>query len=137
MRILAASAVIVDDSDRVLLVLRANEPDASCWTVPGGRVEKDESLATAVVREVMEETGLTVDVQRELGTLEVPTGSGGTYEIHDFLASVVSGTVTPGDDAVDARWFTQEEMQRLPLTPDLLGYLIRYGVFRRGGNPGT
>lgn len=137
MRILAASAVIVDDSDRVLLVLRANEPDAGCWTVPGGRVEKDESLANAVVREVMEETGLTVDVQRELGTLEVPTGSGGTYEIHDFLASVGSGTVTPGDDAVDAKWFTREEMQRVPLTPDLLGYLIRYGVFRRGDNPGT
>jgi 8-oxo-dGTP diphosphatase len=137
MKILAASGVIVDDSGRVLLVLRANEPDAGCWTIPGGRVEADESLATTVAREVLEETGLAVHVHRELGTLEVPTGSGGTYEIHDFLATVVSGTLTPGDDAVDARWFTREEMQRLALTPDLLGYLTRYGVFAGGNDPRT
>lgn len=42
--ILAASAVIRDESSRILLVQRANPPDMGCWTLPGGRVDTGETL---------------------------------------------------------------------------------------------
>lgn len=127
-RILAASAVVSDDAGRLLLVLRSNEPEAGRWTVPGGRVEPGESLEDAVVREVWEETGLTVRVDHELGTLDLANGPHDTYEIHDFLVHVVSGEVLAGDDAADARWFERDELEQLPLTQDLLAYLARYGA---------
>ncbi|MHB1912084.1 MAG: NUDIX domain-containing protein, partial [Acidimicrobiales bacterium] len=52
-------AVVVDD-DRLLLIRRGHGPAAGEWSVPGGRVEAGETLAEAVVREVLEETGLEI-----------------------------------------------------------------------------
>jgi 8-oxo-dGTP diphosphatase len=107
MRRLAASAVVVDSAGRVLLVRREHEPEAGCWTFPGGRVEPSESLRDAAAREVLEETGLVVSVEHGLGRLDLPSGSGDVYEIHDFLAFVVSGDPAAGDDASDVGWFSR------------------------------
>ena len=59
--IVGVGAVIVDRG-RVVLVKRAHEPLKGEWSLPGGSVEVGETLAEAVVREVFEETGLTVSV---------------------------------------------------------------------------
>jgi len=127
--ILAASAVVHDDEGRILLIQRANPPDQGCWTLPGGRVEPGETLEQASIREVEEETGLTIRIIREVGELEVPTGDGGVYEIHDFLAECVQGTAVASDDASAIGWFRKAELSEMPLTPDLLLYLERYGVY--------
>jgi len=126
-RTLAASAVVKNAEGQVLLVLRANEPDAGCWTIPGGHVEPGETLEDAAVREAFEETGLRVAVEHEVGTLDLANGPDEVYEIHDFLAHVVSGDVVAGDDAADVGWFGREELEGMPLTHDLLGYLTKYG----------
>lgn len=126
--ILAAAGVIIDDQGRLLLILRAKEPEAGRWTVPGGRVEPGESLREAAVREVREETGIDVVINREVWSLTVPARPGATYEIHDFLGAPVGGVLVAGDDAADARWFTASEMTTVPLTHDLLGYLQRAGL---------
>ena len=68
-------------------MLRANEPDAGCWTIPGGHVEPGETLEDAAVREAFEETGLRVAVEHEVGTLDLANGPDEVYEIHDFLGS--------------------------------------------------
>ncbi|MFS2041695.1 NUDIX hydrolase [Agrobacterium tumefaciens] len=126
---LAASAVIFDGQKRILLVQRANPPDEGCWTLPGGRVDPGETLELAATREVFEETGLVVRIMRELGKLHVPDGKGGIYEIHDFLAEKISGEASAGDDAAAIGWFRNDELSKLPLTPDLLHYLNLYGVY--------
>ena len=126
---LAAAAVVRDDAGRFLLVLRAEPPEAGRWSVPGGKVAAGETFAAAAAREVREETGVTVRIDRELGTLDRPDGRGGIYEIHDFAATWVSGDIVAADDAADARWFTADELAALPLTRDLIGALIRYGVY--------
>lgn len=128
MRSLAASAVVKNAHGQLLLVLRSHEPEAGCWTVPGGRVEPGESLEAAAVREVFEETGLCILIEREMWSLELANGPDEVYEIHDFLAHVVGGDLVAGDDAADVGWFARWEMEGLPLTHDLLGYLTRYGV---------
>ena len=127
-RIPAAGAVITDAAGRVLLVLRGHEPHAGRWSIPGGHVEPGETPAQAAAREVLEETGLTVRILRELGVVELRWGGGVVFEAHDFLAEVVSGELRAADDAADAAWFTPGELATLPLTDDLLDWLRRFGV---------
>ena len=55
-------AVIVDGAARVLLVKRRFEPLAGQWSLPGGMLELGESLEAGLAREMLEETGLHVDV---------------------------------------------------------------------------
>jgi len=124
----AASAVVTDGRGRILLVLRANEPQAGRWAVPGGRVELGETLREAAAREVHEETGITVQVGRELGILHVPFPPHAAYEIHDFAATLVAGEATAGDDAADVCWAGAGELAALPLTRGLLERLAGYGL---------
>ncbi len=126
--VLAASAVITDAEGRVLLVKRGKEPQKGRWSVPGGSVEPGETLEAAAAREALEETGLVVSIGPELWALTTPTVDGRMFEIHDFAATVVSGELTAGDDADDARWIRPEELKDLVLTVDLAAYLRRAGI---------
>lgn len=71
--ILAVSGVVLDDQGRVLLVRRVRDPEAGCWTVPGGRVKTGESLEQAAAREVLEETGIRVVIKQEMRSLRQAT----------------------------------------------------------------
>ena len=60
---LAAYGLLTTDDGQILLTWFNGDTRAEpCWTMPGGGVEFDESIRDAVVREVLEETGYTVDV---------------------------------------------------------------------------
>lgn len=126
--VLAAGAVITDAQGRVLLVLRGHDPQKGRWSIPGGSVEPGETLAEAAQREVLEETGLHVQVGEELWSLRLPAGDGRIFEVHDFAATVNGGALAPGDDADDARWVAPAELGTLPLTVDLADYLRRAGI---------
>lgn len=126
--VLAASAVICDPDGRVLLIKRGQDPGKGLWSVPGGSVDPGETLAEAAAREALEETGLEVSIGRELWNLRIPTGDGRIYEIHDFEAAVLGGTLTAGDDAEEARWVTPDELDQLPLTDNLATYLRDAGL---------
>ncbi|WOC14454.1 NUDIX hydrolase [Gordonia sp. MP11Mi] len=130
-RVLAASAVIVDDAGRVLLVQRGHEPEKGRWSVPGGHVEDGETFAQAARREALEETGLDVEIGIELWSVEVPYGEFGVFEIHDFSATVLGGSLQAGDDADAVRWCTDDDLDSLPLTKGLAGHLRRAGVMSR------
>ncbi len=60
LRVPCVGAIITDPAGRLLLIKRGHEPEAGRWSVPGGRIEPGESDEQALVREVREETGLTV-----------------------------------------------------------------------------
>ncbi|WP_430646685.1 NUDIX hydrolase [Agromyces sp. GXS1127] len=124
----AAGAVITDAEGRVLLVRRGAPPQRGRWSVPGGQLEPGETFADGAAREVLEETGLRVDVGRELWSLRMPTGDGREFEIRDFAATVLGGALAAADDAADARWFSPAELQRLRVTTQLLEHLRRAGV---------
>ena len=119
--IACVGAVAFDDSGRLLLVKRANPPAQGLWSIPGGRVEPGESAEIAVVREVLEETGLEVMIVREVGTVYRDAPSGGRYVIRDFLVELAAGAVpVAGDDATDARFFTVADLVPDELSPGLL-----------------
>ena len=113
-----------DGSGRLLLVRRAHEPAIGKWSLPGGRIEPDETPAQAAAREVREETGLEVEIGELLQTVDIWGG----YRVHDFAATVVGGRLCAGDDASDVRWCTPEDVTLLDLSTGLLEELRRMGA---------
>lgn len=124
---LAAYAVIVDDRDQVLLALW-NEPTAPLWTLPGGGVELDETVEQGVVREVREETGYDVELDRLLGVQTHVIGVAHRNIETDrplkavrvvFAARVVGGELRKelGGTTDEARWFPLSEFSSLPRVP--------------------
>jgi 8-oxo-dGTP diphosphatase len=123
-----AGAIIRDPHGRLLLIRRGREPGLGLWSLPGGRVEHGETPAEAAVREVREETGLEVEPGPLIGSVDRPGPAGTTYRIDDYACTVISGDLTPGDDAADARWCTDADLRCLPLTHGLLAALTHWQV---------
>jgi ADP-ribose pyrophosphatase YjhB (NUDIX family) len=123
-----AGGIVHDAALRLLLIRRGREPSAGTWSVPGGRCLPGESPAAACVREVQEETGLTVEVVRLAGRVERAAPGGAVYVIDDFTCRVVGGELVAGDDAVDARWVTRAELAGLELAPGLHDALADWGL---------
>ena len=63
--------LVMDEADKILLLLRRNEPSVGQWWLPGGRVHFGETRAGAVVRKLKEECGLKANSTQELGTFDV------------------------------------------------------------------
>jgi 8-oxo-dGTP diphosphatase len=121
-------AVVTDGQGRLLMIKRGREPGAGLWSIPGGRIEPGESDAEALAREMLEETGLTVQVGRLLGRVRRPGLNGAVVDIRDYTATVIGGTLRPGDDAADARWVAAGEMDSLEITDGLIEALTDWGV---------
>jgi len=124
-------AVVTDSHGRLLLIKRGHAPDAGLWSLPGGRIEPGETDAEALVREMLEETGLTVEPGRLLGRVQRPGAGGDVIDIRDYAATVTGGTLRAGDDAADARWVTTGELTTLELTSGLAEILTDWGVLGR------
>jgi 8-oxo-dGTP diphosphatase len=118
---------IAIDGDRVLLVRRAGEPLAGQWSIPGGALEVGESLAEGVARELLEETGVAVEV---IGVVEVlnriqrlPDGRVKYhYVLIDYLCRPLPGSASPkpGSDASEARWVSRGDYAVYELRTDMI-----------------
>lgn len=118
--IVGVGAVILDGS-RVLLVKRAHAPLKGEWSLPGGAVELGETIEAAVAREVLEETGIVVDVGPIVEVLDrVQHTPDGRVEYHfviiDYLCAVRTGVAAHGSDAEDIRWVDISELAPLGVT---------------------
>jgi 8-oxo-dGTP diphosphatase len=126
--VVGVGGVAVQDGS-VLLVLRGTPPSQGLWSVPGGKVEWGESLSEAVRREVLEETGLEVDVGAVAGIVE-RVYEGFHYVIIDYFVRVVGGVLRPGGDVRDARWVPEDLIEALSLAPGVADALRDFGVLR-------
>jgi 8-oxo-dGTP diphosphatase len=125
-RVPCVGALVYDDRRRLLLVRRGRPPGVGLWSIPGGRVEPGETDEQAVIREIAEETGLTVEVGALVGTVERPGPAGQLYVIRDYAATIESGTLRPGDDADETRFADRATFDRLPLVDHLAETLARW-----------
>ena len=101
-----AAVIILDHAGRVLLGRRAIEPALGLWDLPGGFCDPDETPEACAVREVMEETGCTIRIERFLDHLIDVYGSGGDHTLNAvFTARIVTGEPTPADDVAELRWY--------------------------------
>lgn len=98
-----------DRNPRVLLIRRKHDPFASCWALPGGFVDMDESLEAAAARELFEETGVQAVDLRQLRTFGDPQRDprGRTISVV-YLAQVDADAVMAraADDAAAVGWFS-------------------------------
>lgn len=122
-----SGGIVRDDSGRLLLVRRGQEPARGLWSIPGGRVEGDESWQDAAIREVQEETGVSATPEAFAGFVLRESGSGSTYAIADFILRG-HGEPAAGDDAEAAMWCAPGEISRLETSPGLEGALRAWGV---------
>ncbi len=101
---LGAFAIIQDGEGRYLCSLRR---DMDLWNLPGGGVEHRETPWDAVVREVREETGLSVKVERLQG---IYAKEGVDTLVFSFVCSIVSGELVPTHEAREHRYFALDEL---------------------------
>lgn len=102
------AAIVFDiTGKKVLCTKRADLP---VWVLPGGGIDSGETPEEAVVREVFEETGLEVLVERRIGHY-LPYGFLFTDEVHLLECSVLSGTLTPSSETPELGFYP---LDRLP-----------------------
>ena len=129
-RVDCVGGIVKAPDGRLLLIQRGNEPARGCWSVPGGRVEEDETIIEAAYREILEETGVEVVVGELVGTVERDAPDGTVYVIYDFECTPVGPLdAVAGDDADDVGWFTPDEVRALNCSPGLVEAFVEWRVF--------
>lgn len=106
----ATCLVTIDERRRLLLVKRNVNPKKGFWCLPGGFMELGESPEEAGLRELHEETGLFGKIDMLLGVTTNDSKNYGTVFIAGFLVKAFKGSIAPGDDAEDVKWFNYSEL---------------------------
>jgi len=127
----------VIENGRALLIKRGSEPLLGQWSIPGGTLEIGESLQEGVARELLEETGLEVEVLDMIEVfdrifIEPEDGGGGNkrrpkyhYVIVDYLCEKRGGVAQAGSDVTDLVYATEDELENFHLTPTAMRVLRR------------
>jgi len=119
--IVGVGAVIMDGS-RVVLVKRRYEPLAGQWSLPGGRLELGETLEAGLAREMLEETGLVVEVGPVVDVfdrilLDPERRVRYHYVLIDYLCRPIGGALAHGSDVAAAELVDPGDLERFRLTP--------------------
>ena len=112
-----AVAVMVIRGHEILMIKRGKEPRKGTWTVPGGSIELGETMSMAAEREVMEETGISIEPGKAFTAIDaIYHDSSGGLQFHYIIiyiaATYLSGQAAAGDDAAEVRWVDFETIQR-------------------------
>lgn len=120
-------AVAIDDG-RLLLIRRAQPPGLGRWSVPGGRVEPGETIQEAVVRELLEETGVEGVCMGLIGVAE-SIDDDHHHVILDYAVEVLApAPPSAASDASEAKWVALSDVAELDLVVGLAEFLHEHGV---------
>ena len=127
--IVGVGAVIVDEG-KVLLVKRKYEPLKGQWSLPGGMVEIGETLETALTREMLEETGLRVDVGPVIEVFDrIMRDEERRVRYHfvliDYLCWPAGGALQAGSDVEEAIWADAALLAEYALTEKAMSVIER------------
>ncbi len=101
-----AAIALVKDPIKENSFLWVKRHDVPVWVLPGGGIDEGESPETAVTREVLEESGLVVKIERKTAHYS-PTGNW-TRDTHVFLCDVLSGHLNGSEESVEVAFFDAE-----------------------------
>lgn len=107
--------VIANNKGDILLVKRAFEPGKGAWDVPGGFIQPQESIDASVKRELKEELGIDACISRFIGIYTDTYLFDGVINYTMCImvvADIVSGNITPADDAESYAYFPKSEILR-------------------------
>lgn len=105
-----AAGVLVEQDGRVLLVRRRYEPRAGAWCIPAGFMEAGETPEQSAGRELLEETGLVVQLTRLFGVYAGFDDPRVRAVLILYTGVVTGGALLPGDDAIEAEWFALDAL---------------------------
>lgn len=113
------------------MVKRAMPPDLGLWAFPGGRVEVGETTQEAAVREVKEEVGLDVRIERVFDVVtylpgDLEGGTWGQVVIVDYLARPERGKVKLNSESSSYLWATPRQILALPTTKQMKSVAAKY-----------
>lgn len=121
--VVAVTAFVRDDQDRVLLICRT---DNGLWALPGGAQDFGEYIAETAVRETKEETGVDIEVT---GVVGIYTNPNHVIEYSDgevrqqfsicFRGRYLGGEPTPSDESSEVRWVGRDDLDALPIHPSM------------------
>ncbi|PSL06750.1 NUDIX domain-containing protein [Haloactinopolyspora alba] len=119
--VVAASAAVRDQTDRLLLVQRA---DSGQWALPGGGMEPGETVAACAVREVREETGIDIEITRLVGIYSDPNHviAYDDGEVRQQFSVCFAGRLLGGElhrsiESTSVAFVDAAGLERLPIHP--------------------
>nr|WP_318539555.1 NUDIX domain-containing protein [Terribacillus saccharophilus] len=104
--IVSAAAIVQNEHGDILLIKGPRRG----WEMPGGQVEEGESLADAAVREVMEESGIEIEVTKLCGIYQ-NTESSICNTL--FLGKPIGGVCTPSEESLEVGYFPLEQVKEM------------------------
>lgn len=114
------SAVLFDEKREKILLTRRS--DNGRWCLPGGQMERGESLAETCIREVEEETGLQVQIKRLIGVYSTPHrlleyADGNRYQLVScsFEVELLGGTLTLSDETIEFGYFSTAAISHMDI----------------------
>jgi 8-oxo-dGTP diphosphatase len=127
--VVGVGALILQEG-KILLEKRKNQPAKGKWSIPGGVVEVGEPLEEAVIRETLEETGLTVEEPRLVDVVyQVDRDEDGKVKYHfviiDYLVKVKNGESAAASDAEELRWVALGEVETYDLTASFRRFFVK------------
>lgn len=109
-------AVIVNGDDEILCTQRpAHKNLALKWEFPGGKIEKDETPADALIRELDEEMGCTIEILDKITTTPHEYDFG-IVELTTYYAKVTAGDIQMREHA-DMKWMARTDIDMLDWAP--------------------
>ena len=110
-----AAVALVVDGDGLVMVKRGVEPEYGKWAFPSGYVDRGEVVEAAAKREVKEETGLDVALDRLVGVYSL---EGNPVVLVVYSAHIIGGEVAIGHDALAVKTFALDELPPFPFPHD-------------------
>lgn len=135
--VLAASIAVFREG-RVLLARRAKAPALGLYSLPGGRIEPGETMREAVLRELMEEVGVTAEIAGFVDHVEfIERAPDGSLRAHAVICAFAgrwtAGEPVLSEEASDVVWVDPHAPGALPMTRGLPAILARAAALVGGG----
>jgi 8-oxo-dGTP pyrophosphatase MutT (NUDIX family) len=109
----AAGGLVVRRQGGVLEIVVVHRPVQHDWSFPKGKLEPGETLETAALREVWEETGMTCDLLRFIGHTEYVDRKGRPKTVAYWIMAAEGGFFSPNEEVDELRWLSLDLASRL------------------------
>lgn len=117
---------LIEDCTTNKVVLQYRSPERykkwSGYAFPGGHIEEGESIAESVIREVYEETGLTITAPKLVAVKDWEPDEGGRYIVFCYKATRFSGQLRSSEEG-EVSWVEKDQLEKLDLSYDMLPLL--------------
>lgn len=124
---------IIHRSDGKILVLKRNNRDdhkPGIWETVGGGMDQKETPQKELVREILEETGLTIEVETPFNVFTFIRDTGEFKVGITFLCKYIDGEVVLSDEHSEYRWIDPKEFSQLESIPSLYEEIARYASLK-------